>query len=431
MDNVKQVNAGAVNLAVTTDGTLYSWYNWNLEDNMLGRVPQGAYPNLPGKVMDHVVYVSNGLILRTDGSLWSWGDEDFGQLGNGEAGPSQYGLPAKIMDNVTQIWGGGMDFTGTNFAMTADGTLYSWGYNGWDALGYEGGNQEYVLNPTVWGEHAGPIFYQDVPRPVDISDVVQVVPSGTTTLFLKSDGSLWGVGNNSAQELNLGEGISGTRTLIQLMDGVALPGQNGQNTTPQPEPTPEPEPEPEPTPDPTPVSFSDVPSNAWYAQYAKEAAQAGLMKGTGGTSFSPNATLSTAEVVTLAARLHADRNGNTVPQSSGAWYQGAYEYCLTNGLFTRTEVPQSSLTKTATRYQMVDLLDRAVPDSEKQAIKTISDGYIPDLRQSDPYGSVVYQWYRAGIVEGDGAHRFNGSTNISRAETAAILCRLAGLTPRV
>lgn len=183
--------------------------------------------------------------------------------------------------------------------------------------------------------------------------------------------------------------------------------------------------------EPTPGSFSDVPSNAWYAQYAEEAAQAGLMTGTGGSSFSPNATLSTAEVVTLAARLHADRNGKTVPQSSGAWYQGAYDYCVDNGLFTRTQVPQSSLTKTATRYQMVDLLDRAVPDSEKQAVKTISDGYIPDLRQSDPYGDVVYQWYRAGIVEGDSAHRFNGSTQISRAETAAILCRLAGLTPRV
>ena len=155
------------------------------------------------------------------------------------------------------------------------------------------------------------------------------------------------------------------------------------------------------------------------------------MTGTGGSSFSPNATLSMAEVVTLAARLHADRNDKTVPQSSGAWYQGAYDYCVDNGLFTRTEVPQSSLTGTATRYQMVDLLDRAVPDSEKQAVKTISDGYIPDLRQSDPYGDVVYQWYRAGIVEGDSAHRFNGSTQISRAETAAILCRLAGLTPRV
>ena len=89
------------------------------------------------------------------------------------------------------------------------------------------------------------------------------------------------------------------------------------------------------------------------------------------------------------------------------------------------------MTNTATRYLMVELMDRAVPASEKQATQTLSDGYVPDLRESDPYGDVVYTWYRAGILEGDSAHRFNGSTQITRAETAAILCRLAGLTPRV
>ena len=132
-----------------------------------------------------------------------------------------------------------------------------------------------------------------------------------------------------------------------------------------------------------------------------------------------------------AARLCAGDHNESVPTGSGAWYQGAYDYCLDKGLFTAAEVPLSSMDRTATRYLMVELLDRAVPESEKQATKTISDGYIPDLRENAPYGDVVYTWYRAGILEGDGAHRFNGSTQITRAETAAILCRLAGLTARV
>lgn len=66
-----------------------------------------------------------------------------------------------------------------------------------------------------------------------------------------------------------------------------------------------------------------MPSSAWYAQYAGKAAQAGLMNGTGGSRFSPTATLSAAEVVTLAARLHAERNGKTAPQGGSPWYQGA------------------------------------------------------------------------------------------------------------
>ena len=78
---------------------------------------------------------------------------------------------------------------------------------------------------------------------------------------------------------------------------------------------------------------------------------------------------------------------------------------------------------------MVDLMDRAVPDSEKQAINNVPDGGVPDLRESDPYGDVVYRWYRAGITEGDQNGRFNGSSQISRSEIATILCRLAGADP--
>ena len=422
MDHVKQVYGGGISLAITEDNTLYSWCSYYSEDLMLGRIPQGEHPNLPAKVMDQVADVSGNQILRTDGTLWTWGDELFGVLGNGEAGPDQYGLPTKIMDNVTRIWGDGSS-DGENFAMTADGTLYSWGYNGWSSLGYEGGNRSYLTSFS----DVGPLPYQDIPRRVEmeLGDVAEVVPYGTTTLFLKTDGSVWGLGNNSGQELNLGQGVSGTRTPVKLLDGVAVPNQNGQSTNPDPDP------EPTPSPDPSTASFSDVSSSAWYAEYAGTAASAGLMKGTGQGRFSPSQTLSVAEVVTLTARLYAEDHNESVPAGSGAWYQGAYDYCLSNGLFTSTEVPLSSMTNTATRYLMVELMDRAVPEGEKQATKTLSDGYVPDLRESDPYGDVVYTWYRAGILEGDSAHRFNGSTQITRAETAAILCRLAGLSPRV
>ena len=205
------------------------------------------------------------------------------------------------------------------------------------------------------------------------------------------------------------------------------------SATPTPTPTPTPSTTPAPTPTPTPVPnfFDDVPDAAWYADYVNLAAQAGLMKGVGNGRFNPSGIMSVAEVVTLTARLHAERNGKTVPAADGAWYQGAYTYCLQNGLFTASEVPLSTMGDSATRFQMADLMDRAVPESEKQAINSVPDGGVPDLRESDPYGDVVYRWYRAGITEGDQSGRFNGNSQISRAELATILCRLAGLTPRV
>ena len=220
----------------------------------------------------------------------------------------------------------------------------------------------------------------------------------------------------------------------------SYPVGEGGGQQPDPDPDPNPDPDPYPDPDPTPdpgdgensdFSFSDVPANQWYADYAVKAAQAGLMKGTGGDKFSPNATLTVAEVVTLTARLYADRQGESVPTSDGAWYLGAYNYCVDQGLFTTSEVPLSTMLNKATRFQMVNLLDRAVPSEEKEVIKVVFNGEVPDVQETDPYGPVVYLWYRAGIVEGDNNGSFHGNTNISRAETAAILCRLAGLTPRV
>ena len=190
--------------------------------------------------------------------------------------------------------------------------------------------------------------------------------------------------------------------------------------------------EPEPAPDPgQSSSFSDVSDGAWYAPYVNAAAGAGLMQGTGEGSFSPDQTLSVAEVVTLAARLYAEENGGIVPTSDPdqSWYQGAYDYCVDSSLFTAAEVPVSSMTDPATRFEMVDLLDRAVPDSEKTPIH--SEVTVPDLSQSSPYGDVVYRWYQAGITQGDQDGNFNGGSQITRAETAAILCRLAGLTERV
>lgn len=202
-------------------------------------------------------------------------------------------------------------------------------------------------------------------------------------------------------------------------------------TEPESTPTPSATPSATPTPTPTPVPnfFDDVPDAAWYTDYVNLAAQAGLMKGVENGRFNPSGIMSVAEVVTLTARLHAERNGKIVPAADGAWYQGAYTYCLQNGLFTASEVPLSTMGDSATRFQMADLMDRAVPESEKQAINSVPDGGVPDLRESDPYGDVVYRWYRAGITEGDQSGRFNGNSQISRAELATILCRLAGLTP--
>ena len=102
-----------------------------------------------------------------------------------------------------------------------------------------------------------------------------------------------------------------------------------------------------------------------------------------------------------------------------------YQYCLDNGIITASQVSQSDLTRKASRFEMVAILDKAVPADNLKPVKTVTS--IPDLTEGAPYGATVYKWYQAGILSGDSEGRFNGGSDISRAEMAVILCQLNGL----
>lgn len=84
------------------------------------------------KVADGIKYVTGssecGFYIKTDGSLWGWGRNDHGQIGNGIRNERQYtGIreAVKVMDNVTKVsikW----DYT---LALTEDGNVWGWGRN--------------------------------------------------------------------------------------------------------------------------------------------------------------------------------------------------------------------------------------------------------------------------------------------------------------
>lgn len=150
-------------LAVKTDHTLWAWGR-----NDFGQLGNGQPQNMqqvlftakPIKIMDNVqsacaagnsvVYFMNpsyfSLALKTDGTLWAWGSNDYGQLGNGGVSnftaaynkASEYPLtlpavntPVKILDNVTAM--SASDFHA--LAQLADGTLWAWGLNDLGPLG--------------------------------------------------------------------------------------------------------------------------------------------------------------------------------------------------------------------------------------------------------------------------------------------------------
>ncbi|MCM1267001.1 MAG: hypothetical protein NC302_03775 [Bacteroidales bacterium] len=123
--------------AITKDGGLYTWgANLGAE---LGH--GGEYGSalekcqlLPIKILDDVVDVSlvsgAGAAVTKDGSLYRWGLNDRGQIGNGESGGVQL-TPLKVLDNVADI---SLE-TSVSAAVTKDGSLYMWGSNSYGQIG--------------------------------------------------------------------------------------------------------------------------------------------------------------------------------------------------------------------------------------------------------------------------------------------------------
>ena len=171
--------------------------------------------------------------------------------------------------------------------------------------------------------------------------------------------------------------------------------------------------------------FTDLNLAKWCVPYVEAAYDTGLVKGVSATKYGTKNDLQIAQAVTLAARIYAEANGEEAPSSKGSpWYKPAYDYCVEKGIIDPALLPMSRLTEKCTRFEMVEILDKAIPASRWDDSVKIADGYIPDLRLSDEHGELVYRWYRAGIVGGDNTHRFNGGKLITRAEVAKILCTI-------
>lgn len=125
--------------AIKEDGSLWTW-----GDNRCGQLGDGTIENkyTPIKIMDNVVAASAGCdhtaVIKEDGSLWIWGWNEDGQLGDGTT--ENKTTPVKIMDNVAAV---SMGFSHTA-AIKEDGSLWTWGEN---IFGQLGDGTTYLSNP--------------------------------------------------------------------------------------------------------------------------------------------------------------------------------------------------------------------------------------------------------------------------------------------
>lgn len=145
LDNVVEVTGGGGHsLARTADGALWAWGR-----NDRGQVGDGTFETRLSPVrvqgLDDVEIDSfiggyfHSLVLATDGTVWTWGNNDSGQLGDGTT--ENRNLPAQVsgLTGVAAVAGGGgrNEFGpgGHTLALLRDGTLRGWGLNDAGQLG--------------------------------------------------------------------------------------------------------------------------------------------------------------------------------------------------------------------------------------------------------------------------------------------------------
>lgn len=444
-----QVMTGVVSVACGTgwttalkqDGSLWTWgYNSDgrlgnggkyeySRTNAVNQVERGTLS--PAKVMDNVAMMDagdcHGAAVRNDGTLWMWGSVSW--IGNGVAGNATdvnfpadkiQTVPAKVMDNVTAV-SCGMYMT---MVLRTDGSVWGW---------------EQVRAPKT-----------PVARKLLDSGGAAVVAGGTHAAVIKTDGSLWMYGENSKGELGIGT-TDGANELVKVMDGVKTVSLGYRTTA---------------------ILKNDgtlyVCGNNKYGQMGIPVSKAGetvtkpvkIMDGVmdiaadnnrGGMATRQDGTVwtwgdnsfgqlgnggvgdtyydtgtRTIPYVTTPTKIEFNRGA--VADNPSSWATNEVAAAVKSGLISADEL--QGYRQPISRVRTAQVMVRLIEVSSGQTIDTIIQRSGKNVEQnvfSDTNDEAVAKLYALGIVNGVGGGRFSPEGTLTRAESAAMLNRVARL----
>lgn len=171
-------------------GRVMAW-GWN----RYGQIGDGTTANRPTPVrdpdLDRVISVVgnayDGYAVKSDGTVWAWGDNSGKQLGGGSQEQTS-AVPVRVpgLASAKAVTASGA----SAYALLSDGTVWGWGDNSYSQLG----------DPSI--------YRPDAPVKIPgLSEVTAVAAGSYFALARKSDGTVWAWGRNDAGEL--GDSLSG------------------------------------------------------------------------------------------------------------------------------------------------------------------------------------------------------------------------------
>ena len=207
--SVSNNSASISRLAIKTDGTLWAW--GNNTNGLLGLNNTTKYSS-PVQVGSDTTwsksvvaeFYASSFGLKTDNTLWSWGYNEVGQLGLNQAGHTasiKFSSPVQIPGTT---WDGITSNSYTTLATRTDGTLWSWGENKYGGLG--------INTPSVYTRYSSPV---QIPGTTWSS----VHVSGGVVSAIKTDNTLWKWGRNTNGQL-------GQNDTTQYSSPKQVPGTN-------------------------------------------------------------------------------------------------------------------------------------------------------------------------------------------------------------
>ena len=194
ISDIKQIACGLVHTFILkNDGSIWSCgYNYDGQLGLGSTTDQSTFTQATTNINNDIKQIACGrnctYILKNDGSVWSCGNNSYGQLGLG--GDKDYFAHKTFTQIATDVKQVSCGQYGHVFILKNDGSIWGCGKNDARQLGL--------------GDNTHRTSFTQVTENIN-NDVKQISCGHNHTIIIKNDGSLWGCGYNNDGELGLGD----------------------------------------------------------------------------------------------------------------------------------------------------------------------------------------------------------------------------------